>query len=96
MDDKGDCLETLDATCADALKEQATAYTLGLIGNPTPNPGSNLTQGSLSRVCYDIGTMIADDFPKECNKFFNGSASVYGSRESQLSKCEKVSLDIRR
>lgn len=65
----------------DALKTQAAGFAYGLVSNPTPNPGSNLTQGSLGHVCYDVGNMIQNNFPEECNKYFNGSASAYGSRE---------------
>lgn len=52
-------METLDEKCVSALKEQARDFTIGLFGNATPNPGSNLTQGSLSHVCYDIGKWLA-------------------------------------
>lgn len=72
-------MQTLDDKCVEALKTQATSFTAGLVGNPTPNPGSNLTQGSIGHVCYDVGNLMTDNFPKECNQFFNGSAKVYGS-----------------
>lgn len=72
-------METFDEVCNEALKTQAAGLAFGLVQNPTPNPGSNLTQGSLGHVCYDVGNMLQDDFPAVCNKYFNGTPSVFGS-----------------
>ena len=77
-------MDTLDEACVEALKDQATSSIVGLIGNPTPNPGSNLTAGSLNHVCYDVGNMMTENFPTQCKPFFNGSATVYGSGEKSV------------
>ncbi|KAK5173769.1 uncharacterized protein LTR77_002450 [Saxophila tyrrhenica] len=77
--DPGDCSSTLNAECNAALTNMANSLALGLISNATPPPNSNLTEGSLSRVCYEIGNTIQNNFPDECNVFYNGSAMVSGS-----------------
>lgn len=81
VNDKGGCLQTFDDACVGQIETQAANYANMLVSNPTPNPGSNLTQGSLSHVCYDIGNFLQDNFPKECTKYMNStdSASLYGT-----------------
>lgn len=85
--DEGRCLQTFDDACVGKLETQAAEYANGLVSNPTPNPGSNLTQGSLSHVCYDIGNLLQENFPKECDKYLNttGSASLYGTGKCAVS-----------
>lgn len=77
--DNGDCTTAFDPQCVEDLKTQAAQLALGLVSSPTPNPGSNLTAGSLSHVCYDVGNMLGADFPQTCNKYFNGSVTAVGS-----------------
>lgn len=81
--DNGDCTTAFDPQCVEDLRTQAAQLALGLVSSPTPNPGSNLTQGSLSHVCYDIGNLLEADFPQTCNKYFNGTATCIGSGKPQ-------------
>lgn len=55
-----------------------TLYLLLRVENATPPPNSNLTDGA-QPLCYETGRQITNNFPQECQIFFNGSAQVAGS-----------------
>ena len=74
--DTGNCFATFDSDCVSALESAASSYADGLISNATPPPNSNLTADTLSRVCYDIGQTIEQNFPSECQKYMNNSVTL--------------------
>ena len=57
-----------------------------LVAKRTPEPGSDLTQGSLPSVCYDVGVYMTENFPQECIQYFNGTAQVKGTCAYRLTK----------
>ena len=77
--DNGKCLATFDSDCVSALEDAASGYALGLVSNPTPEPNSNLTAGSLPQVCYDVANSLQHNFPKQCLPFMNDSLAVTGT-----------------
>jgi hypothetical protein len=82
--DSGNCFTAFDRDCVSALESAASSYADGLVLNATPPPNSNLSAGALSRVCYDIGQSLEQNFPSECQKYMNNSValSVGGFRRS--------------
>jgi hypothetical protein len=77
--DTGNCAATFDSDCNSALEDAASGFVYNMVENATPPPNSNLTAGSQSTVCYKAGQTLQDNFPSECQKYFNGTAQVTGS-----------------
>ena len=75
--DTGNCLATLGQDCVDALNAVAANAADLLVGNPTPGPKSNLTNGVLPTICTDIGTAVQNNLPKQCLPYFGGSVTAW-------------------
>ena len=76
--DTGNCLATFDVDCKSALEDAASGYALGLIQNATPEPNSNLSEHSLSKVCYDVANSLESNFPEQCQKYMNDTSIIIG------------------
>lgn len=80
--DSGNCSKMLDNDCIEALQYQLEQIAFWLVANPTDNSPapSNLTAGSLPRVCNDIHQAVTSDraVPDACAKFVGPQMSWYG------------------
>lgn len=63
----------VDQSCVDALETQASNAANVLVEYKTGSPTTNLTKGVLPTVCQDIAQNIQNNFPKECNPYFDKS-----------------------
>ena len=71
--DPGNCTQMLDEACVAALQNQLQSIAFGYVATWTDNSPapSNLSAGSLPRVCDDIRTDITNDnaVPDACAQF---------------------------
>jgi hypothetical protein len=84
----GNCESMLDAQCSSALQNQLEQTAFCLVANPTDNSPapSNLTAGSLPRVCADIHEALTKDgaVPDACAKFVGPKMSWYDGEYSNV------------
>lgn len=86
--DPGNCSETLDNACVTALQNQLESLAMGYVATWTDNSPapSNLTAGSLPRVCTDIKTDFTNDnaVPDACAQFVGPKKTWYDGVDSNI------------
>ena len=86
--DSGNCTQMLDNACVAALQSQLETLAMGYVATWTDNSPapSNLTAGSLPRVCSDIRTDITNDnaVPDACAQFVGPKMTWYDGDGSNV------------
>jgi len=69
--DNGSCLATLDASCIDAVQQQAEDSAMQLVGSETFLSDGNLTTNSVVGVCDEIARRMTSALPQPCKPYYN-------------------------
>lgn len=87
--DSGNCSAMLDDACVTALQKQLQTIAMGYVATWTDNSPapSNLSAGSLPRVCSDIRADFTNDgaVPDACVKYVGAKKSWYDGSVSNVS-----------